>query len=476
MKRNTVINTCIFLVTLFIGLVASEYAFRSMIFSKNKSFQKLRNPADYADDSNEDDYWKLYYLFGGQYKPPAHPHPLLGWIGDFNPATLAHNQLKELHDRRPVLLYGDSYAQCMSGVKCFQDILNSDSSFNKKNYLLNYGVGGYGVDQADLLLKNTVHHYKDPFVIFSLMVGDLDRSPLSVRTGQKPFYNIEHDSLVLHGVPVESNPEDFFRKNPPSIKSYMYRKFLFSKINFLPAKLTSRLKHEEQYIEKKIRLNEKILDDVIIELRKSNIDFIFVVFHYIQEGNPEYSVENENDWRDHSLRTYLEKNKIPFVWSKELIRKDPEYDGKNISRYMIVENGHPTAYFNELISQKMKYAVDEYHALRDEDESFYIRAIRSNSEWLTAVKQKAVQKNIPEEEMIIKDAVYTVREKRKEMKVKSSIAFYEKQIQREPVWFKEVQGKSMKNRITLAEQIRRDAEFMYRLQFPANDDSLLYVH
>ena len=246
MKKKWLVNILILFVSVFIALFVGELAFRAVIFSGSEIFKNLRNPENYASSNNESDYWKLSYEFGGEYKPPKNPHPLLGWIGNFDRETLMHNDAGKLNNRRPVILYGDSYAQCVAEALCFEDFLNNDSAFLKEHYFLNYGVGGYGVDQISLLYKNTIDKFEKPFVVFSLMNYDIDRSILSVRTGQKPYFEIENDSLVLRGTPINQNPEEFFEENPIKIKSLLFRKFLYSKLNFLPDWFTSYYKEENR--------------------------------------------------------------------------------------------------------------------------------------------------------------------------------------------------------------------------------------
>ena len=90
----------LFFISLSVCLALAEFVFRKMIFSKNEAFKNLHNAALYSDYFDDVNYWKLYYLFGGEYKPPANPHPLLGWIGDFDRGTLMHNQIAGAREKR----------------------------------------------------------------------------------------------------------------------------------------------------------------------------------------------------------------------------------------------------------------------------------------------------------------------------------------------------------------------------------------
>ena len=337
-----------------LALIACEFGFRAILFSDSKAFEHLRKPGEYASWKNEDDYWKLNYRFEAKYPPPKNPHKLLGWIGKFNRETLLHNETKNVGSRRSVLLYGDSFAKCVG--RCFQDFLNNDPAFSTDNYLLNYGVGGYGVDQIALLYENTIDKYKDPFVVFSLMNYDLDRSILSVRTGQKPYYEVRNDSLILSGMPINPNPENFFKENPIRFKSFLFRKFLYGKMNLLPKKITAYFKDEAKNREKKKKVNSMILKEVVEDLRKRKIDFVFLVFHYIRPERGEFHIDH-NGWRDIFIRDFLDKNQVPYIWSKDILRQDTTFSEYDTKKYMIPGNGHPTSHLNKLISNEIKRVV-----------------------------------------------------------------------------------------------------------------------
>ncbi len=351
MKKDNIIKLTLLLLSLLFSFTLAEIGYRIILFNSNPAFDRLKNPKLFADYFSEDDYWKLYYLFDGQSKPPQRPHPDLGWIGNFSWDSYIHNQTEHIGNRRPVLLYGDSFANCTQGVLCFQDLLNSDQAFSKEHYLLNYGVGGYGVDQIFLLFQKSVHHYDDPFVVISLMTFDLDRSILSVRTGQKPYFLIEDSKLELRGIPINPNPDIFFATNPPQIKSYLYRRIIHS--NRIPKQITSLLRRDnDYYISKKIQVNEKIILEIVKELRTNNIDYVFLIFHPHTPGVS--TLDDETDWRDSFLKQVLHENSIPYIWSKEVFKQDSK-DGKySYDDYIIPDNGHPTTHFNRLIAEEIK--------------------------------------------------------------------------------------------------------------------------
>ena len=119
--RRLAIGLLVIILPTLILAVASEVIFRALLFSKVGFMEKFRTPGLYVDYDLESNYWKLYYLFDGKLKPPANPHPLLGWVGDFSRETYLHNRASNMNGRKAVLLYGDSFAGCLTTQEeCFQ--------------------------------------------------------------------------------------------------------------------------------------------------------------------------------------------------------------------------------------------------------------------------------------------------------------------------------------------------------------------
>ena len=105
--KKLIVNFSLLIVSVGVCLVLCEFIYRALLFGDNPKFSSWRKPDLYADYFNDDDYWKLYHIFGGEYGPPKDPHPLLGWIGKFNRETYIHDSTNNIKNRRPVLLLGD---------------------------------------------------------------------------------------------------------------------------------------------------------------------------------------------------------------------------------------------------------------------------------------------------------------------------------------------------------------------------------
>lgn len=339
--------------SLLLSLLVAEVGYRAALFSKSDRFRSLQDPALYADYFSEDLYWKLYSIFGGKYKPPQKPHPVLGWVGDFSRSTFRHHDFVQLDSRQPVLLYGDSFAACIGDVPCFEDILNADPLFSSDNYLLNYGVGGYGLDQTFLLLQHSLEHFDDPFVVFSLLTFDIDRSVLSFRIGQKPRFSIVDDALALEATPIYANAEEHLLDQPPRAVSYLYRRAVFG--DFLPPKIAATLRREEHFRRRKIEISRAILSAAVSELRARGLDFVFLVFH--GERPTDNSLFDGTDWREEFLRDWLVANSVPYIWSKDVAAEDQGTRFAPPARYIDPESLHPTEHFNRILADEISHHV-----------------------------------------------------------------------------------------------------------------------
>ncbi len=354
-KKSWFFNLVLLFSSLLFCFITAEIALRIVLFGDIGFLNNIpilarqRNPAYYVDGNSEEEFGKLACHLNRKACGKKEVHPLLGWTGNFSPDNYLHNEAGLVGSRKPVLLYGDSFARCVGGTTCFQDFLDADEEFSKDYYLLNYGVIGYGLDQIYLLLRESVGRYDNPFVIVSLMTEDLDRSSLTYFNSQKPHFEIVNGRLVLQR-PLMIEPQEFFSQHPPGITSYLYRRVLYS--NFLkailPEQIISFLKRDEYYIQKKIRINERIIDEIIKELRDRELEFVFLVFHH--RGNL-----YKDDWRDIFIRKMLDEHKVPYIWAKDIVR---EYDGIRDDP-LYIPDGHPADLYNRLISDEIKKVVSE---------------------------------------------------------------------------------------------------------------------
>ncbi len=328
-----------------------EIFFRANLFGYTNFFPKLRNPSLYASWLDED-YWKLAALTNDKYIPPSNPHPILGWTGNFDSISLLHHDSNSAGEKKAVLLYGDSFAASVAENK-FQDILNNDDEFSEDNYLLNYGVNGYGLGQIYLLLKNTIHLYDDPVIILSFMTLDTDRSVMSFRSGQKPFFHIRNDRVVQGDIKIGKEALKFLDENPPEINSYALS-FLMRNKHLSPFfKIFSGNENRKKEI---LEVNKYLINQIVTELRKKKLKFLFVLFHPFRDMESDRDIfSNKTDWRTEFIIDEFKILGVSYISARDIIQKDALLKGKNERKqYFLPSDGHPNDYYNRLIAEKMK--------------------------------------------------------------------------------------------------------------------------
>lgn len=416
--KARLINITLLLGSILVTFSIAEFGLRYMLFSKSDSFASLKEPSaythyllDHHENFYNENYWKLVNQFR-EGMNVEHPHSLLGWCGKFSRETLQHKEEGNLLGRRPVLLYGDSFAQCVDSVRCFEDVLNSDSVFSARHYLLNYGVGGYGVDQISLLFEETYKKFEDPFVVFSLLTTDLDRSMLAFRDAQKPYFKIINGELELKGVPITLSTNEYLEENPPKIKSYLFNRFRNSKLNPIKQKPG---KKEEKYIEELLMLNGLILERVFTQLEESGLDYVILIFQ--PESHPVAY------WRMKFLLELCEKHGVDYIRARDLQWMDTDFETYDPYRYIIVGDGHPTSYMNGLVSKEIKRLIldkgdhEKLEAhnhnrevwIREWKIKYYRNQILNSAKWLENVEEKARERGIPLDSMLTLDAIYLIQ-------------------------------------------------------------------
>jgi hypothetical protein len=307
-----------------LGLLLLEGTLRFLLFSDSGVARRigapLRAPWYYASVFSGRDYWKLEARFRSAEPPDPRqpPHdPRFGWLKpEIDPATLRHADEARLAGRRPVLLYGDSFAACMTSAEdCWQGVMER-SDLRERHALLNYGVVGYGLDQVYLLLSATLDLYAElePVVVIGILVDDdLDRCYLALRDIPKPWFTLDASGGLEVHAPLARTRRDHVALDPPAITSYAWRA-LVTQSGLVKAWDVPDWTGEGDHVAVKKALASALLDGIERELGRRGLERFYLLFHSRKSAAPRPFL-----WQEPFLYAELERRGLPFTSSKRAL-------------------------------------------------------------------------------------------------------------------------------------------------------------
>jgi hypothetical protein len=301
-----------------LALFAAELALRAALFLPGEKparwFAAVRQPHYFANNET-DEFWKLQFLFLGPEQPEeaSNADPVTGWTWQVEPKTYRVLQMPPSDGRRLVVLYGDSFAQCNTPPEqCFQAVLE-ESDVRDRFRMLNLGVGGYGLDQVYLLIRQTIEALKkeDPIVAVGILAeNDLDRSLLSIRGLPKPRL-VLRDGELIATEPVITDPERFFDAHSVGIASYLVR-LIARQGHALSPELRRPWMGPKQDLAEAQALNEAILRAIHAELAARDIEHFFYIF----TGQGTLPPQKSGDWQELLIRRVAEEEGVPVLCSR----------------------------------------------------------------------------------------------------------------------------------------------------------------
>ena len=376
-------------------LVLCELGLRWVLFGGHGTGFGLRNPAFFAERHDEERFWRLMQRFRGDPGPLEDDlyHAELGWRSRwFDPVTYEHKDGVRLAGRRPVLLFGGSFARCtVPQVDCFEGLLER-SPLHETHMLLNYGTPAFGMDQSFLLLQRTLPRWLPlaPIVVFGVSVDeDLDRACLSFTGWPKPRLVHGANGLELETVPTAAGPD----RTP----SYLWRWLLHG--GLLPDGVRDVLTGARAKRLAKERLARDLLRALKVEMETRGLHYFVVLFH----GLPYLGEIGPHDWREELLLRVLREERIPFVSSKAALQKHALASGRPLSGYFeAAEGGARDPYLplgNAVVFQAIRGGLIGQYEMRTD-----VEPIRVDSLQLRDVKVepplvrhlRGYSKNLPE--------------------------------------------------------------------------------
>ncbi len=351
--------------SLIVGPLLAEGILRFLLFHDGALARewgaRWRKPGRYGDPALDAEYWRLRWVFGTSARkpdPPCHD-PLLGWTGrEIEPGT--YRLLEEPADdaRRPLLVYGASFANCSTPSEdCFEGLLEH-SDLAGELCASNYGVGGYGIDQVYLLLRETIDRYadRDPrVVIVAVADTDFERCSVDFRDWPKPRLRLG-DGRLLDGDPVSPSPEAHLREHGTGVRSYVWSALLHG-ASPLPVGLRERLSGTRAKRREQALLIQAIVRSIREELDSRGIEW-FLLLCVSPPGlrlKPYEPIEA-------MLLRFFEDERIPYVHMRPWILEWWRVPGRK-GRDLFFQPGdqgtdHPTAEGNRLLFEAMRAGLE----------------------------------------------------------------------------------------------------------------------
>jgi len=326
---------------LVLGLLLLELALRWLIFAGGSYGAPLQRPDDYAHPAT-DEHWALLATVRPRGPDTSRfEDPLVGWTNELvAPASYVHRDAVGLEGRAPLLLYGDSFAACLTDASaCFQGLLER-SDLGRDSGLLNYGINGFGPGQVYLLLRETLDHHRqrEPVVIVGIYLDeDLSRTPLSLRQHPKPRFYLDENGLRFDP-PLPGGRSAWLEQNGIGIRSYVASFFL----RRMQASGTPELED----------LNRAVLMAIQEEIQERGLRYFALLFPGLDSLQAP-----EPGWEEVFVESVLNEIGFPFVSARHDLEEEAVRAGIGPEEFFAREGagvGHFDARGNEVAFRALR--------------------------------------------------------------------------------------------------------------------------
>lgn len=294
----------------------------------------LGDPSAYFNPLCDEDYWRA--LRRGRFGADLHrvgpnDHDAkLGWVPAKNSLDTsgALSSPSNPGTTKTIALFGDSYifGTTPPGTR-ISDVL---STLRPDTRVLNFGVGGYGLDQIILRVEDRAKTLSPgDHVVVGILTTDIDRAVLKVRDAPKPWFALQADgSLTLH-LPPEGDVSTWFATHPVTAKSLLWSR-LQRTLN-----LTASQGGECEMDTKK-RLTHALLERLAKTCTQSQFSCRLLLLHRPTD------IENGSDWRSSTIKR---SSSLPVLDSSQWF-----LDETADWRRFYGSDRHPSTHGNALIA------------------------------------------------------------------------------------------------------------------------------
>jgi len=340
-----------------VALVLCELLLRYSLFGSSLELGS-QDPEFYARDVDE--VWVYRYLFsankrwvvgagqtdaGGETQIEFYkrwptslvPDAELGYVRKPNVKVPCHETsnlaTRATHDYaaggRKIAFFGDSFVE---SAACSSDTLTAKIEKMTGIDTLNYGIGGYGLDQIFLYFQRVAPTLAGSHSLFlvGLIEDDLGRILLKVRTSPKPYFTIVDGKLVLHTDHIHADSLNDYYQKPPE-RFYLYY-FLRGRLGY-PVYRSMLNDTKDARQQATYALSQLLIRQFAQMRQQGGFDLAFVIFP--TPGAP----------FDETIISMLHQQNIPVVDLQGCLRKTELPD-----RQLYAEL-HPTSLGNNFLAQ-----------------------------------------------------------------------------------------------------------------------------
>jgi hypothetical protein len=343
-----------------VSLASGEVLLRALLHSNlfpqlsSNLIQFIAEP--YTDDSYR---FKLLLRFEDAENSPnlATFDSVLGWTAEprtgLNPLGIVTDKpysMADLRQRRVLLFFGDSFVE---GFTAFDRKIPQllDERFQNLR-VLNFGVGGYGLDQMYLQMESVVDSFEHPHLVFGVLFDDIDRVTFEVRDAPKPYFSHAGSGLVLRNVPLSRDHRDWLDRYPPKERVYVLcavrgvmNRLLNTRwgleyfFDLNPAERTKARSAKQEIVTGLVRA-------IKAKAAERNLPLTFVLFphphHLIHDG-----------WRERFLSDLLTKEGINFLYLKDALLEHIQDNNLLWWKDVYQLRAHPTGAENAIMAQQI---------------------------------------------------------------------------------------------------------------------------
>lgn len=334
---------------LLVGLLLVELVLRFALFHDSPIAERLgrelRSPDHFAHRYRPE-YWKLQsHLQRATRKPTPMFDPNTGWSSKWlRPDAYQHQHLAEDETRRPVLLFGDSFAACVRANRTRWQDVHAESDLAGEQVLLNCGVGGFGLDQAWVLYNQVIDSLaeRDPIIVIAPLVDDdFDRSMLPFRGWAKCRFEPQgdHQLKAVH-VPLSADLDAWMKEEGLGIPSYLWA-WTRTRADWLPTFLHDPAAEQAAYDQRVRDLNRRILRAWFEDLEARGLDACGLLFY----GRRSILAENDS-WRGAFARGHFERAGLPVRSMRDHVRERTGADQEAVQA-LFLKKGQGKGHLND---------------------------------------------------------------------------------------------------------------------------------